>query len=127
MGQPFLGLLCGWSYYLGDFYVVLFNEMSGENLSLLILLSGGLLTDVYCITCVIITQDEAKSEEEKLAEKMKLMDEETTNPSSSETIDWNVFMADVFKGQEIKQSSFSPELVRDLITQHYDSLPSSNV
>ena len=43
---PFLGLLSGWVYYPAEFYVVLFNKMPREKLGIL---SGGLLTDVYCI------------------------------------------------------------------------------
>ena len=35
LGQPFLVLLSGWAYYAGEFYVVLFNKISGEKLGLL--------------------------------------------------------------------------------------------
>ena len=35
LGQSFLGLLSGWAYYPGEFYVVLFNKMSREKLGLL--------------------------------------------------------------------------------------------
>ena len=35
LGKPFLGLLSGWAYYPGEFYIVLFNKVSREILSLL--------------------------------------------------------------------------------------------
>ena len=43
-------VLSGWAYYPGEFYVVKFNNMSRGKLGFkrFGLLSGGLLTDVYC-------------------------------------------------------------------------------
>ena len=53
------GLLSGWAYYPGEFYVMLVNKMSRETglIKQLGLLSGDLLTYVYFVSlfpCVLV-------------------------------------------------------------------------